>query len=438
MLLNRPIAKVVTPFNRELDGHFVETNIDHVIAHLNGEIALTFSVLEGHRASGFACFIGWDIDVYAPHRIGVMKRVLHEIDPTLVDACFATDGSAPDKGKVILTLEEPVPAQLAHRFAREIRRRCLQQSDFGHVSAADFEERPRSGAGGLLRIGGRNILKDATELESFLDLDGAPNDLMSVVPIARELLDAMTFELTQYGSVPLTWLNNHLHTPWRYDLVTPPNTRGIIRRIAAVARAFAEKHGAAGEARFRAYIATVAANSPALDGPSPKNRDTSNPLRNESYLAATWKHALEEPVTWTPHSLEGSGVPEREINCYNALVNYRGQRRFSPYIFAMDYGRIGEMIGLDKVQARRVVLRLEKRGLLVRHHPGRAITHAEHGGLPGLSTIMGLVGVDETPEMVRSFATSDAHAKATLSKRATAMLTPARGRPASRRVAAAG
>jgi hypothetical protein len=422
-LLNRPMAKVVTALKPGLQGELIEINRDLVEQHLAGAIALTFCVLEGERSEGFASFIAWDYDVYAPHRIDVTARILGEIDPALTAAAFSTDGSDPHtRGKLILTLEEPIPPRIAYAFAREIRRRCLQQSDFGHVRAGDFDARPTALKGGLLRIGGRNILRGSKHVERFYSADGRrPSDLADVVPIARIRIEEITAALTGTAVVPMSWVRAWELQPWTYDTVSPPNTQGVVRRVCAIARAYAEHYGPKGDERFYRIIERIAENSPALNRPSPKNRDPKNTLRDKSYLERTWQFALASPSDWKPRTLIGSGIAPKLIEAYTKLVEYQHARGYEPRCHTMDCGRLAEMLGAGKMDAHRRIRRLEKSGLLVRHHPGRPMQRVPGGTLRGLSAIIGLVGENETPQHVRDFASRDQRALKLLAQRESDM-----------------
>jgi hypothetical protein len=425
-LLNHPMAKIVTTLQPSLVGDLIEINRDLVEQHLNGDLALTFCVLEGERSTGFASFVGFDYDVYAPHRIEVTARILAEIDPALTLAAFSTDGSDPNtRGKLIITLDEPIPPRVAYAFAREIRRRCMQQPDFGHVRAADFDTRPTNLKGGLLRIGGRNILRGSRYIESFYSADGRHgSDLSEVVPIARARIEEITAALTGTSVVPMSWVRAWEHQPWTYEAMSPPNTQGVVSRVCAIARAYAEQYGPKGEERFYRLIERIADNSPALNRPSPKNRDPKNTLRDKKYLQQTWKFALASPSDWKPKTIVGSGLPARVITAYAKLAEYQHPRGFQPRCFTMDCGRVAEMLGVSKMTAHRHIRDLETYGLLVKHHPGRPMTSVPGGTLRGLSAIVGLIGDGETEEHLRDFVRRDRNAIKMLSQRGADMLAP--------------
>lgn len=104
-----------------------------------------------HR--GKALFIGLDFDALFPTRLSIAKEVLAEM--RLLDAAFATTGTTPDRGKVVICLQCPMPQSQAIRMRDAILERCGHYPDFGGVKASDGVDKfPTEGEGGLLRIGG--------------------------------------------------------------------------------------------------------------------------------------------------------------------------------------------------------------------------------------------------------------------------------------------
>jgi hypothetical protein len=288
----------------------------------------------------------------------------------------------------------------------------------------EIELRPLGGAGGLLRILGRNRGKDRAgflaPLETPITLDGELSDLGTVRPLSVARIREIANAQRARNADRFAWVESWLAQAWTYR-EEDGNTRGIFRRLVALANAALERFGPAeGQQYFRAWCAVVAGNSPTLDAPSPTNKDRRNPVRHEPTLTRAWRYALTRERRWEPAELVGSGLHPSHIRAYTALADYVYSRSLAPEFFSITYDFIAlELLGEGhKKTVWKQIQALVNRGLIVIHDSGLAMRRDERGDYrKGLPTNMGLVGRGQTPQDVIAAVQSSPRHYARVAKR---------------------
>src|ERR1035438_9088968 len=137
----------------------------HFAQHVRGQVTIAFNVIHKRRKANFIAF---DIDSDFDTRLDILSNVLERMG--LSKATFATNGSKPGKGKVIITLSRPMPRVQADKLRDEMIEKAglagLQCTKENKVDVF-----PTSGEGGLLRILGRNKHRNGP-VETPLNLRG--------------------------------------------------------------------------------------------------------------------------------------------------------------------------------------------------------------------------------------------------------------------------
>jgi hypothetical protein len=368
-------------------------------AHLAGKIALGFTVLEGARATSHALFGGFDLDVAGDERRAALHAAALELESRvgpLVDALFATTGSAPGRAKVILTLERPMPASTVRLAMRALLQHAQRRAEFA-TELHQFETFPKESSGGLLRILGRHINRRGPIEQPLAIADGSLTDLAGVVPASSSTIETLADIMR--GNTRIDTFDRIAAERWSYKDM---DTRAIYARTMALARAAIKRFGAErGEGEFFAAAHAIRSRSLALNEPSPKNRDRRNPLRDD-VLENAWENVVLSPLTFQRKRLIGAGITPSAIRVYEALCAYVEAFELHPRLFEMDYARVADIAGFaHKMQALRAVDAAERHELLVRVDRGRA-TSRERGGPQGLMTLYALLGEGDTAADVMS------------------------------------
>jgi hypothetical protein len=439
-LLHLSIARTGSAFKNEFSGDFQVVTTQLLRAHFAGDVSLGFVCLEDGTSRGDALFGAIDIDAHFPRRLPVLHRALKAVGGEgLARAAFATSGSDDGRGKVIVSIERPMAASDVRLVMSAVKRAALADPAFGHMQRADeIELRPLGGAGGLLRILGRNRGKDrpgfVAPVETPITLDGELADLTGVHPLSVARVREIAAAQRTRNADRFAWVEGWLAQAWTYR-EEDGNTRGIFRRMVALANASLERYGPQDGLRyFRAWCATVASNSPALDAPSPTNKDRRNPVRHEPTLARAWRYALTRERRWEPVDLVGSGLHPSHVRAYTTLADYAYSRSLTPEFFSITYEFIAlELLGEGhKKTVWKQIQVLVNRGLVVIHDSGLAMRRDERGDYrKGLPTIMGLVGRGQTPHDVVAAVQSNPRLYTRVAKRARdrgALLAPKRNR----------
>ncbi len=356
---------------------------DDVRRHLAGEISLAFAVVEAKTARTIVV----DVDAAFETVLPVLRARAVEVGGSdLVDAAFITNGSSAGRGKLVISLAAPVPRDDARRLGLDLRARVRQSEPGRALATSDVSVFPQNQSGGVVRVLGRNIARDGA-LEQAFTLDGEPlSTFERLRPIAASRLVAIAKNLDEQYPPYLACL---LAMPWR----RVDGTAKHFGQMIALGREAIRLHGIArGEFLYDEWLARIAQNSPELEGPSQRNRDTRNVLRHGRDRA--WTYASNIPTTWAPHDLVGVRPELRRLyRCLLDLVRANGLR---PHAFATDYESIAHHLEVSKSSAFRLVTEAEIAGIIVRHDRGSADAKGEKGR----ATLYGLVCSGETPEAV--------------------------------------
>lgn len=179
-------------------------DVAKVQAHLNGEIfPLGFNVVTRAKAS-FLCV---DIDKLFKQRLPIVveelrRRGWHQ-------AAFYTNGSSEGKGKVIITLREPLAQARAVSMIRDFSASCTLELAWEYKSDdKNVDLFPIENEGGLTRIGGQHKVK-CGPIETLYALDGSVTDLSAIEPLlvkklpiqieTRKKLDACFYRYKRNG-----------------------------------------------------------------------------------------------------------------------------------------------------------------------------------------------------------------------------------------------
>jgi hypothetical protein len=346
-----------------------------VTRHLSGEVTVAIAPISGDHA----LFAAIDVDERFPELASrVIRPALFDLGGQgLIDACFLTNGSDEERGKIIVAFVKPMSARPVREFIRAIKRTIQRES---RLPSGMLDEYPKEKTGGLVRILGRNLKRNGP-LESALNFDGEPVDLTNVSPLSPAAFLAMVPKQPR----TLPWVERLLTTPW----LAKDGTRRHIDLMLALARECMRQNLQRSD--FYAMMDRIKGNSPELTGPSVKNLDT----RNVLVRAREWAWAT---ACLDPSSFRAKVSPSnREFwRAYRAICGLVAQRGLRASKFQLDYQTIGDAMDRNKGQAYRAVLTAEAAGLLVRHDPGSRHEFKHKG----VCTTFGLVGEGETAEQV--------------------------------------
>jgi hypothetical protein len=360
------------------DGPRFPLTLGDVEGHLRGATTVAFAPISGDQA----LFAAVDVDERFPElSTGVIRRALFELGgQALLEACFLTNGSDGDRGKIIITFAKPMSARLVREFILRIKRTIQRES---RLRSGMLDAYPQDKSGGVVRVLGRNLKRNGP-LEFAFNFDGELTDLTGVAPLSRS-------DFSRIARIAVRLPTIH---PWAERLLTVPwvSTQGTHRHRGWMC-ALAQEAIRLGFLRsdFECWMERVKLNSPELGKPSRKNGDARNVLdRNRE---GAWNYAMANPTSFRPKESTSNSGSRRAYRAMYILVKQRG---LGADWFQFDYQTIGDAMGCDKGQARRAVLRAEKEGLLVRHDHGSK----DALGHKGICTTYGLVGEGETTEHI--------------------------------------
>jgi hypothetical protein len=346
--------------------------------HLAGKSTKAVSVANG----GFANFICWDIDEHFPDLLPIVAGILR--DRKWDRAAFATSGSDPGRGKVILCGKPRIPQAVAYRIAKEVLDQVREETKSSFLLNTIGDEKldafPKAGSGGEVRILGRNQGRDGS-LEEALALDGKPSDLKHVRPVTIHYrpADIVTSQRAQ----------------WATRLVETPITGIASDAYKVQVRLADEALRLGGESRAVELLHGWCLGMTAIRDSTIrqlKRRDASE--RAVDYVKQYRREAAhaKKPTDWEPLDLSEERIPKGASRIYEALAKYASEFRLDPHCFGMDYARLAALAGYrDKSRAWKSVSRAEDIGLLFRLHRGSG--HGEN--LRGLVMLCCLRGADE-------------------------------------------
>lgn len=377
LLLDRALA--VPQSEGAYEGRRRAVRFYDVAAHLRGDLTLGFAVLRGSRA----LFGAIDVDAMFPRLFPEITRIVQAIGgDALVDACFITEGSDQERGKLIVCFAEPAPTRFARTLVQSIRQRIRACQTAEGIESALISAYPQRKSGGLVRVLGRNPARDGP-IERACRLDGEVSDLVGVQPIALTALAAIAQRL---GNERPPWVERYLREPW----VSTEGSKTHYRRMVALAReAIREQGSIRGDALYCAWLDQIKISSPQLDVPSLKTRDRRNVLEHGRRRA--WEYARRNPTSWEPLRLSRREYPQGVIRIYDALVRHARANGLPPARFAIDYERLGALMQCPKSTAWRRASRARTLGLIEIRDPGSRDARGKKGqcAVFGLRVIAG-------------------------------------------------
>jgi hypothetical protein len=220
---------------------------------------------------------------------------------------------------------------------------------------------PQLKSGGIVRVLGRNAARDGP-VERACNLNGEVSDLSDVSPLP---LGALTAIVQRLGDEHPPWLERYVRTPW----TAIEGTHLHYRHMVALAREAIRQRGATkGRSLYDEWLARIKANSPQLDALSRTTSDPRNVLDHGRERA--WEFARREPSSWKPLALSPRNFPRGVVRVYNALVQHVQSNGLPPFRFAIDYERLGAIMGCQKSTAWRRVSRAADLGVIDIHDRG--------------------------------------------------------------------
>lgn len=361
-------------------------------AHFRGEISVAIRCADGD----FARFISWDLDERMTERARALRTVLARHD--LLRHAILTEGSDAGRGKVVVFVRR-APQERAADLAADIMAQAAVEPSWGiSTRPGTAQSKPEAGAGGLVRIGGRNIGRNGP-LERVVSLETGEAVALSQVEIANlDLRRApQPVALPRVPAYVAARLENGLPWPARGNAAVRPILMKIALHAARTGR---------GKGVFVEWMAQIRRHPATLAGASPKTSDERSPLDSQSinsvWAAAEKKYrsadraTLHRPggttspdVMWHPTSF--SDLPTGEAEVEKALREWVRSKDLHPAAFACSYREIARILGWEPKAVHRIAKRLVLRGFVVIIDRG---TQGERGD----KTIWSLAGTPEGAE----------------------------------------
>jgi len=153
--------------------------------HFLGRLTLAPSCLDKH---GRSLFLVFDVDRRFYDRLSVFAAVLRRRG--LERAAFATEGSSFGRGKVVVTLRQPIPQAQAQALAASIIEEARADLLFGAEGADEVTVFPKGGsaAGNTVRLFGTNLARregEATARPRSISMAGSLISHISNRPRSR-------------------------------------------------------------------------------------------------------------------------------------------------------------------------------------------------------------------------------------------------------------
>jgi hypothetical protein len=381
---------------------------DELARHFAGEASLGFCVSTEHLQSKMVVcrFAGIDIDRDFNKRLEVFRRVLTELN--LEPHSFLTAGSSPDRGKVIIALQEGIERYRVAEFLRLFLEKAHKLAPAivpGEARSGDIELFPRTDAtkrrqSQVLRIGGRNALKNGP-VEMLKDLAGNPLEIKQIVKCSGNKLRAKVRKLRGPLKMP--------HAPWlRKSLAHgltwsdfPRGTMSVRTYLTRLSYYCRKRYPT--ETAHKKYLETLEkliSKSLDLGNPSPQHGDTRNPLVRELNEQGAWM-ASEGRLPW--QQIPAPVATKAAIRVYHALQQIAACRGLREHCFGVDQQTIADVLGVHKSAAQKAITKAAKSDLLLVLHNGSK----HQRGTPGLPAMYGLIGMGETVEKVWKDALND-------------------------------
>lgn len=421
--------------------------------HFSGEIAIALRVGNGKGRSRHLVF---DVDARAGERLPLLCDELRR--RSYGNAVLVTGGSGPDRGKVVVFFHREQQNAALRTLAADILRAVRPITEWGvEATTNELAVYPLRGEGGLVRLGGRNVGRNGP-LEPLCNAWGEPCGFQDIAPATTSLRAARDARAPVRTSPRQPWVDRAIRDGLTWSAAG--GTRGINAFVNRLAIETIRTHGLAdyGCAEYRRVLEAVAAASPDLLRPSPKNRDRRHPLGWGRRAQSAWENncanalhldttssappgyvmstfqtvrdssgglfgqhsgshgvsvgdpfGVTETSTTQPRrarNLAPSHVVAETVALLATIVKRRG---LNPIAFQVSYREGAAMLGISHEAFRQRVLRAEKTGAVVRLDPGLQGSGGRYTNRPGggAKTLYALVPAGDTPDHIRVKA--DAH-----------------------------
>ena len=345
-------------------GRAQRLDMETLAAHFRGEISVAIRCADGDSSK----FLSWDLDERAAERAHALRDVLRRHD--LLKHAIFTEGSDPGRGKVIV-FHRRAPQERASELAADIMTQAAMLSPWGiSTRPGAAQSKPESGAGGLVRIGGRNRGRNGP-IERIISLETGE-------PIALSQVEIADLDLRPMGPQPVAMprLAPYVSKLLTNGLPWPPGGNAAVRPI-LMRLAFHAVRTGRGRATFTSWIDEIRKHPNTLSGRSPKSGDIRSPLTINS-LDAVWAAAVRKSPTVTLHrpggrsprcnvtppSVDGPHVNE-ETAFVTVLRSWVATKDLHPDAFACSYREIARVIGASPRQTHRIAARCIAKGLVI-------------------------------------------------------------------------
>jgi hypothetical protein len=388
-LLQRPSRG--KPQDGDRYGRHIKIDRNDFEDHLCGGVVLAVACVADNGAN----FLAFDCDECFGVRLPIYAKVL---DRGLSQAAFATTGSTPARGKVVVTLAKRIPQAFAMELAREIQSEAKADPQFGALKPEALTCFPSAGDGSYCRIVAAN-----TEIQRRskipLDLSGGSTDLSVIVPACFEAQALPVRMMARNGSGISAWAEAFLSQPFT------GNEPGLLRAQLRLANEAVRIFGDEAAAKFAEWMEAIAKNSPVL-----RESVKRQLRRTDAFSRAVARLSFRESAPqWKPlsptlvpgvvnkvgddSSAGVAKVGKAAWRAYEAIATYALHQSLDPHAVAMSYERLADLADYGaKADARHAALQAEECELLYRLDPGTPRTN----GRPGLSTLFCLRGEGET------------------------------------------
>lgn len=280
-LLQRP-ARGKPHTGKGYDGHIRITRQD-LYDHLFCRITLAVSCVNENGSN----FLAWDVDESFPARLPSFAKVLRRRD--LEKAAVATTGSTPERGKIIVALNKHIPQPFSIKLAKEILAEAMADPNFGEVKPSKLTPFPTEGDGSYCRIGGSKYGGPLARPDRFIDLNGHPTDLTTIVPAVLEAPSSGTATTSKRREL----------SAWAQTFLTQPFTGTEPQLFKAQTRLVQEAitiFGDDAESKFSEWMESISNHSAIVSNSVRGQLNRADAFRR----AATFLSKVKSKPSWIP------------------------------------------------------------------------------------------------------------------------------------------
>jgi hypothetical protein len=367
---------------------------DDVRDHLRGAKTLAFPP----SRNGQAFFLALDVDANWKKMLPRLRDALTR--EGLNNASFATTGSDPNRGKVIITLARPVRQERAFRFLRALYTEAVSGLYF---TKKQVDLRPIESGASLLRIGGRNRDpgRGAIFPDRFLNLAGDDLDPSSVVPMVLRLPGGRRKDYLRRAPSPRPHkiVGDWCRSGWPSNL----DRNSILKRLTRLAcnAIRCKGPGADGLSQYEGWVEEIKRKSPSL-------RLTTGKVRScwsqgcRAYRAPEPKLSLHSTygtrlVCSDNFGRERPMPPQSVSRLWNGIVELASVRGLHDLrVLSFSQREVGETLGLSQQSISKAFRKAVALGCIVVHDEGSQ-------GVNGSKAIFGLVTEDQSPSAVLGY-----------------------------------